>query len=467
MAKKHKTEYLVIGGGPCGIGAALRLQQEGKDWLLIEAEDVFGGLSGSFVDEQGFTWDFGGHVLFSHYQTFDRYMQEALGDEWFDHERESWIWIKNRFVPYPFQNNLHRLDPDDRWRCVKGLLDLVTQPASEKKPANFEEWMVSIMGEGIADLFMKPYNFKVWAYPPSEMAYNWIGERVAVPPLDQVLKAVCTGKDNASWGPNNLFRFPKFGGTGEIWRKLGAKLPQECCFLKTTIVKIDAEKKEAYDAAGNVWSYEKLITTMPLDKLIETAPGVVDEKVAKTLKSSATHIVGIGISGQPPKHLETKCWMYFPQDNSPYYRTTVFSNYSCNNVPLPGEQWSLMTEISESPAKPVDQETLIDEVIRAFKEDKLLAKDDEVISRMACRVPYGYPTPFDGRNAIVDPALRRFEEKDIYSRGRFGAWKYEVANMDHSFAQGYECVDRLVHQQGEEAEPTLFTPNIVNTRKNP
>ena len=30
-------------------------------------------------------------------------------DGWLYHDRESWVWIAGRFVPYPFQLNLHRL----------------------------------------------------------------------------------------------------------------------------------------------------------------------------------------------------------------------------------------------------------------------------------------------------------------------------------------------------------------------
>ncbi len=64
---------LVLGAGPTGLGAMLRLLELGETGcLLIEAEEQAGGLAASVVDDQGFTWDLGGHVQFSHYQAFDR-----------------------------------------------------------------------------------------------------------------------------------------------------------------------------------------------------------------------------------------------------------------------------------------------------------------------------------------------------------------------------------------------------------
>ena len=34
-------------------------------------------------------------------------------------------------------------------------------------------------------------------------------------------------------------------------------------------------------------------------------------------------------------------------------------------------------------------------------------------------------------------------EHGIYSRGRFGAWRYEIGNTDHSVMMGVELADLL------------------------
>ena len=58
-------------------------------------------------------------------------------------------------------------------------------------------------------------------------------------------------------------------------------------------------------------------------------------------------------------------------------------------------------------------------------------------------LPYGYPIPTVERDDELCKTHKWLEAHSMHSRGRFGGWKYEVANMDHSFAMGYELVDRL------------------------
>src|SRR5690606_28519701 len=62
---------VILGAGPCGLGAAWRLRELGHgDFQVFEQAAHVGGLASSFTGE-GFTWDIGGHVMFSHYQYYD------------------------------------------------------------------------------------------------------------------------------------------------------------------------------------------------------------------------------------------------------------------------------------------------------------------------------------------------------------------------------------------------------------
>ncbi len=462
--------FLILGAGPTGLGAALRLGELGQsDFLVIEAEAGPGGLAASFLDDQGFTWDLGGHVQFSHYQTFDHYMDLALGaDGWIEHQRESWVWMRDRFIPYPLQYNLHRLPPEDRWRCVAGLLAISNQdtnPGTRPAPAgDFDDWILRTFGEGIADLFLRPYNFKVWAYPPALLNATWVGERVAVPDLPTVLKSLCLDQDNPSWGPNNRFRFPKQGGTGAIWTQLAQRIPAANRRFGDAVVALDASRRTLTTASGAHYGYDHLISSLPLNRLAILVGE--DDLIAQTrrLTYSSVHVVGIGLRGQPPAHLRTKCWMYFPEDNCPFYRVTVFSNYSPNNTPEPGATWSLMAEISESPFKPVDANRVVDDVIAGMLNTGLIDDARAIISRWHRRLEHGYPTPSVERDAILTEILPALEARAIWSRGRFGAWKCEVSNQDHSFMQGAEVIERLLHGH---SELTLTRPNLVNGRHNP
>lgn len=75
----------------------------------------------------------------------------------------------------------------------------------------------------------------------------------------------------------------------------------------------------------------------------------------------------------------------------------------------------------------------------------------------------GYPTPSLGRDAVLKEALPWLKRHGIWSRGRFGSYKYEVANQDHSLMLGVEAVDNMLFGC---PEVTLQHPNIVNASKN-
>ena len=458
--------FIIVGAGPTGLGAAWRLHELGHDdWLIVEATAEAGGLARSFVDDKGFTWDIGGHVQFSHYEYFDRVMDDLLGPGgWNHHQRESWIWMRDRFIPYPLQNNLHRLPAEDLDHCLQGLVDIATQ-FPKQVPNTFKDWILSTFGAGIADVFMLPYNFKVWAHDPSLMNATWVGDRVAPTDLRKVLKNLVYQTDDRAWGPNNTFRFPKRGGTGAIWKACAAKLPRKRQVYNRAVTSIDLRKRTLVLSDGLTLTYDSLISTVPLVQLVEVSSRSDLDPIAKRgLLSSSSNIVGLGIAGQPPQTLSTKNWIYFPEPNCPFYRVTVFSNYAEANVPAPGSTWSLMCEVSESDYRLVNQQSLIESVVEGAVATGLVKDARQILSRWSYRAPYGYPVPGLERDSALAQILPEFERFGVYSRGRFGLWKYEVSNQDHSFMQGIELVERLVNGR---AELTASDADRVNSKKHP
>ncbi|MFN7021381.1 MAG: hypothetical protein ACK4WH_08660, partial [Phycisphaerales bacterium] len=168
------------------------------------------------------------------------------------------------------------------------------------------------------------------------------------------------------------------------------------------------------------------------------------------------YMVGIGLKSRAPGAgtPDTKSWMYFPEDNCPFYRVTYLSNYSPNMTPDRRNFYSLLCEVSESAFKPtpgregLDENAVIEDCITGLENAGLLNPGERanIVSRWCYYADYSYPTPTVDRDEILAEVIPWLEGggRDIYSRGRFGMWKYEVSNTDHTLMQGVELVNRLL-----------------------
>ena len=113
--------------------------------------------------------------------------------------------------------------------------------------------------------------------------------------------------------------------------------------------------------------------------------------------------------------------------------------------------------------KPVNADTLLSDSIQGLVNTGMLKSTDEIVSLYHRRFDHGYPTPSLEREGVLKVLLPKLLEKGIYSRGRFGSWRYEVGNQDHSFMLGVEAADNIVNGG---AELTLNYPDFVNGRQN-
>ncbi len=419
-------------------------------FALAEQSNVFGGLAASETDEHGFVWDYGGHVQFSHYSVFDKYMDTAIaGSKWLHHVRHSVMKVRDAYVDYPVQAHIEEFPDELRVQCAQELASI---SASSDLYSNFHDWLVAHVGVTITKEILGPYNTKIWTVPPALMNARWVVERVAEP---AALSSQDAG-NTKDWGPNHLFRYPSRGGTGAVWAALGSLLPPTSVLMNSKVTRIDTRTHAAILEDGRQIKWEHLISTMPVDQLC-TISKAVNQPLVDKLEHSQTFLCGLGFAGPCPPFLREMSWMYFSDPADPYYRVTVLSNYSDANVPS-SKCFSLLIEVAMKRSNQlVDAATFASSIEQRIRNEFGITSTTKTVSAWTKLLPYGYPIPTLHRDEIISTINEQFEQLEVFSRGRFGFWKYEISNQDHSFMQGYECIGRIHSGTSISDEPTILS----------
>lgn len=488
---------VIIGAGPTGLSAAYHL---GPNTLLLERENRIGGWCRS-LEKGGFTFDFAGHIMFSN----DPYVHEMydllLGDNVHWQDREAWIFSKNVHTRYPFQGALFGLPPDVIKECIVGAIEArfggAKTPADGKSnghngngqtqkpcnvkpnrlkerevtdccgdgiaesaaplvhanpasnghagPKNFEEFIYKVWGAGIAKHFAIPYNRKLWAVPLTEMETSWLGGRVPMPDLEEMIEGALRPVPKPM-GPNARFGYPLHGGFQAL---MDGFLPHisDKLRLNTGVVAVSPSRHTVTLTTGEELEYEALISTMPLPALIRAmgaeAPPQI-QHAARQLRHVSVRCVHLGVGREK---LTEKHWIYYPEETV-FHRIFVQGNASPHCNPPGG--FGLTCEITYSPAKPLpcDGDALIERCIEDCRRVGLIGADDLVPVRLECDLPYAYVVYDHERPKNVAILREWLTAHDILLSGRYSEWEYY--NSDHAFLAGKKAAERVqeLHTHG-------------------
>jgi UDP-galactopyranose mutase len=504
-AGPQRRRAVVIGAGPTGLSAAYHL---GEDSVLLEQGGSVGGWCRS-VEDNGFTFDCAGHIMFSNDAYVHELYEKLLGDNVHWQDREAWIWSKNVYTRYPFQGALYGLPPDVLKECIVGAIEArygalkapagapangrghgavnghaqgqangkanghtngqanghasangsspsackaesitdccadgvaaSTAPLTGKREfRNFEEFIYGVWGAGVAKHFAIPYNRKLWAVPLTEMETSWLGGRVPLPDLEEMIDGALRPVAKPQ-GPNARFGYPLRGGFQALMDGFLPHLRGELRLgARVTRVVPSAHRVELAD--GTSWSYEKLVSTMPLPQLIKLigkeAPTRV-QRAAGRLRHVSVRCVNLGVAREK---VTDKHWIYYPED-SVFHRIFVQGNASPHNNPAGG--FGLTCEITYSPHKPLpcDGEALIERCIADCIAVGILTPEDRIIARNQVDMPYAYVVYDHARAANVATVREWLETQDIELAGRYSEWEYY--NSDHAFLAGRKVAERV------------------------
>jgi UDP-galactopyranose mutase len=159
----------------------------------------------------------------------------------------------------------------------------------------------------------------------------------------------------------------------------------------------------------------------------------------------------VGIGCERPL-TDDRSWLYFADRAVPFYRVTNFAKYAAANVPGgdTSRYSSYLTETAYPSARIDDRNGLEGFVVDALVKTGLIEHDTPIVSRHTIDIEYAYPIPTLDRDAALEVIQSWLMQHDIYSRGRFGTWRYEIGNMDHAVKMGVDVAHRIVEGRPEE-----------------
>lgn len=420
-------DNVIIGGGISGLSCAYHLKKSKKDYLVLEKSARLGGYCSS-IKQDGFVFDYAGHLLHIKNQYTLNLMNKLLGKNINRVKRNAWVYLQNTFVPFPFQTNLYGLNQKVITECVSELLKTYKQKPDRTNLDNFKNYALANYGKGICKYFMFPYNKKLWGVDLNNLTAQWCGKFIPDVNLEDIVKGAYS-ENKKAFGYNSYFFYPKTGGCSAIVDSFADKLKKDNIKINTAVKKINIKNKTIN---GEI-KYKNLISTMPLKDLLKSITDLPAKYRAfePKLKSNNVFIFNFAVNREikPTKH-----WIYFPEDKYIFYRIGFQSSFSPTNAPK--GTTSFYVEISAKTNKDLEQK-----IIKQMQSIGILKKSDKILTKLWLKMNPAYCIYNKERERIVPEIISYLNSHKIFPIGRYANWEYSF--MEQNILDSRQLVKKL------------------------
>ncbi len=446
-----RKNIIILGAGLTGLSCAYYLK---RDYLIFEKENSAGGLCRS-QKLDGFIFDYSGHLMHLHQSYTKKLVFRLLGDNLRKIKRNSMIYFRGKYIPYPFQANLWALPERIKNECLKGLQQLMPtsqEPGrkndyrSNRSPFSFHNWCLNNYGKGISKYFFFPYNEKIWLHPLKEITTDWVNPFVPQVSGKEIIEGAGK-KPKRDFGYNAYFYYPKKGGMQSLIDSFTEKIGN--IQLNSKIEEINWKEK-IISVNNEKFKYRHLVFTIPLPELLnrlENLPGNISAAKNK-LSWTSVLCVNLGIRRAEKRKRKTENekihWLYFPENKYVFYRVGFYHNISKEMVPKENNNSayiSLYIEISHHPNEILNQKKIISQVKTDLLRCKIINRRDKLLAINLLPIPYAYVTYNHNRNSALSIVNDFLKKNSIFSIGRYGAWKYSF--MEESILDGKKTAEIL------------------------
>lgn len=412
-----QNKTIILGAGITGLSTGLNTQGE-----IYEANDISGGICASYyvglngkkyyhrVDEESYRFEIGGgHWIFG----ADNYILDFINklSSVNSYQRKSAVYFSDLdlYVPYPLQNHLFYLPQDIREKALEEILN-----NGNKSVSTLADWLEVNFGKSLCNLFFFPFHELYTAGLYTKIAPQ---DKFKTPVnKDLILKGA--KEKTPAVGYNATFIYPQ-DGLDNLIRKM-----IERCKVKFNkkVIKIDLKGKEILFDDGSGTKYELIISTLPLNRIID----MVEARIGNREPYTSVLVVNIGAKKGykcPDFH-----WIYVPNSKAGFHRVGFYSNVESSFLPASSRKDNDRVSIYVEKAyrgedRPTEEEVrkLCNDITHELKEWGFI-DNIEVVDPTWIEVAYTWQYPdSDWR----EETLKILRENDIYQIGRYGKWKFQ------------------------------------------
>ena len=447
-------DVVIIGAGPAGLTAAYCLHKHGVASVILEADDVVGGISRT-AERDGWRFDIGGHRFFTKVAEVEALWHEILPDEDFLlRPRKSRIYYGGKYFDYPLKvgNVLRNLGPIEAVRCVLSYVWVRIHPPKDQ--SNFEGWVAARFGWRLYRTFFKTYTEKLWGVDADQIQADWAAQRIKnLSFLTAVTNALLPsrGKTDVT-SLIEEFQYPKYG-PGMMWEVCREKVEASgsTVHMRTGVTRVRHADGGAFeveatgpDGAAHIFACTDVISSMPITELVQAMdPPAPDEVLRAATGLSFRDFITVALVVPEAEVPWNDNWIYVHDPAVGVGRIQNFGSWSPYLVKEGRNVLGLEYFVFEGDG----MWTMADDDLVELAKKELgilgLVEPDRVEAGYVVRMPKAYPTYDETYRANVD-VLRGWlgeHTPNVHPVGRNGMFRYN--NQDHSMFTALLTVENI------------------------
>ncbi|MGH9181713.1 MAG: protoporphyrinogen/coproporphyrinogen oxidase, partial [Acidimicrobiales bacterium] len=323
------VDVAVLGGGPAGLMAALRLARSGRQVVVLERGARVGGMAGSF-EVAGVRVDYGSHRLHPVVEpALMGELRRLLGDDLQTRSRKGRIALAGRWMGFPLRvGDMARTMP--RSLVARIALETALGPLRRTSSGSAHDVIAARLGPTVARQFYLPYLTKLWGVSPTELSPELADRRVSARSgLAVVKKALRSARPDGG-----RFLYPR-RGFGQISESVadaavtaGASIELSAA---VTGIEVRVDGVEVYCAGGSNVRAATVMSSIPVSVLARLG-GAPDQVLAAAdrLRHRAMVLAYLVFDADRVSAFDAH---YFPELATPVSRLSEPKNFRVGDDP--------------------------------------------------------------------------------------------------------------------------------------